>query len=209
MRHLLPLLALWILSALTGCSTTVFASLPTGSVAACDPAWPGYWSVLDDEKPEPDVVEISADCRSVISKGKAEPMYSQLVTTAHGQYLLPNLAGESRECIDEGKAHCGHALMRYDYRDDTIRVYFPDHARIAAAIAQGAVDGYTAPQDPKRKPGDTPVYQNFVAGDGDAIERLLARHPEFFLSEPAITLKRSKTPPQAAPPATQPAASEH
>ena len=67
MPPLASLLLASLLLGLAGCSTTVFESLPTGTVTDCDPAWPGRWqpeAMPDDATKPTDVLEISEDCRT-------------------------------------------------------------------------------------------------------------------------------------------------
>lgn len=198
--HRLACLGLFALLGLAGCSTTVFESLPSGATTDCDPAWPGRWEPVagasDAIKPQ-DAVEISADCRNVVTKGERKPMHLTLVDARAGQYLeLHNDSGEP-DCIGKGKTHCGHVLLRYERDGDTIRLYDPDHARVASAIAKKTIQGHSERPDSGLKTSE-PVYRNFVAGDGNRIAKLLHRHPEFFGSEPLIVLRRM--PAEAAPP---------
>jgi hypothetical protein len=189
-----PCLALLaLLLGLAGCSTTVFESLPAGTTTDCDPAWPGRWqpagSSNDAMKPD-GVVEIAADCRSAVTKGERKPMRLTLVDTRAGQYLeLHNESGEP-DCIGKGKTLCGHVLFRYERDGDTLRLYDPDHAKVAAAIAKKTIPGHSELPDPKELKSSEPVFRNFVAGDGKRIEKLLRKHPEFFASEPLMVLQR-------------------
>jgi hypothetical protein len=190
----LPCLALLaLLLGLPGCSTTVFESLPAGTTTDCDPAWPGRWQPVgsSNDAMKPDgVVEIAADCRSAVTKGERKPMRLTLVDTRAGQYLeLHNESGEP-DCIGKGKTHCGHMLFRYERDGDTLRLYDPDHAKVAAAIAKKTIAGHSERPDPKELKSSEPVHHNFVAGDGKRIAKLLRKHPEFFTSEPLMVLQR-------------------
>lgn len=182
-----------LLLGLAGCSTTVFESLPTGTATDCDPAWPGRWQPAagaDDALKPKDAVEISADCRTATTKGETKPMRLTLVDTGKGRYLqLHNDSGEP-DCIGEGKARCGAVLLRYERDGDTIRLYDADHARIAAAIKDRKVDGYTERADGKELKTSEPTFRNFVAGDGKRIAKLLRKHPDFFAGEPLMVLQR-------------------
>ena len=176
-----------------GCSTTVFQSLPTGASTDCDPAWPGRWQPVatgsDEMKPK-DALEISADCRTATVKGEAKPMHLTLVDTGKARYLqLHNDSGEP-DCIGPGKSRCGASLLRYERDGDSIRLYDPDHAKVAAAIKAGKIEGYSEHPDAKELKSSEPVYRNFVAGDGKRIEKLLRQHPEYFTREPLMILQR-------------------
>lgn len=190
----LPCLALLaLLLGLAGCSTTVFESLPAGTSTDCDPAWPGRWQPVgsSNDAMKPDgVVEIAADCRSALTKGERKPLRLTLIDTGAGQYLeLRNESGEP-DCIGKGKTHCGHMLFRYERDGDTLRLYDPDHAKVAAAIAKKTISGHSERPDPKELKSSEPVHHNFVAGDGRRIAKLLRKHPEFFTSEPLMVLQR-------------------
>ena len=193
-------LLLFALLGLAGCSTTVFQSLPTGSTTDCDPAWPGRWqpsATQPGETQQPGVLDISADCRTATVKGEAKPMRLTLVDTGKARYLqLHNDSGEP-DCIGQGKSRCGAALLRYEREGDTIRIYDPNHAKVAAAIKAGRIEGYGERPDTGELKTSEPVYRNFVAGDGKRIEALLRRHPEFFATEPLIVLQRVATDPPA------------
>lgn len=192
--HRTACLALLLLSlCLGGCSTTVFQSLPTGTTTDCDPAWPGRWepvaSADDDMKPQ-GIVEIAADCRSATTKGERKPIRLTLVDTRAGQYLqLHNDSGKP-DCIGPGNTRCGAALLRYERDGDTMRLYDPDHAWIAAAIKAKKIDGHTVRPDTKGLKTKEPTYNNFIAGDGKRIARLLRKYPEFFVREPLMVLRR-------------------
>jgi hypothetical protein len=178
---------------LTGCSTTVFESLPAGTSTDCDPAWPGRWQPVatgsDEMKPK-DALEIAADCRTATVKGEAKPMRLTLVDTGKARYLqLHNDSGKP-DCIGPGKLHCGAALLRYERDGDTIRLYDPDHARVAAAIKGGKIEGFSDHADTQGMKTSEPVFRNFIAGDGKRIEKLLRKHPEYFTREPLMILHR-------------------
>ena len=193
MRALACLLLLASLG-LAGCSTTVFESLPVGTTTDCDPAWPGRWQPVGggNEAMQPkDALEFSADCRTATVKGEAKPVRLTLIDTGKARYLqLHNDSGEP-DCIGEGKSHCGYALLRYEREGDVIRVYEPDHARIAASIKSGAIKGFseTTAQE-VTKTGHEPIYRNFVAGNDERIAKLLGGNPEFFAIEPLMVLQR-------------------
>ena len=199
-------LAGWVIVAmlgLAGCSTTVFESFPTGARTDCDPAWPGRWRSIEDDggaKPR-DAVEIAADCRSATSEGERKPMHLTLVDTGDARYLQVHNDSEAPDCIGEGSARCGVALLRYEREGDTIRIFDADHARIAAAIESGDIEGSSEmAADETAKTTRQPVYRNFVAGDAEGIARLLRRHPDFFASDPLLVLRR--VPADPAPPPT-------
>ena len=192
MRALAGLLFLALLG-LCGCSTTVFQSLPTGSSTDCDPAWPGRWQPLatgsDEMKPK-DALEISADCRTATVKGEAKPVRLTLIDTGKARYLqLHNDSGKP-DCIGPGNTRCGAALLRYERDGDTMRLYDPDHAWIAAAIKAKKIDGHTVRPDTKGLKTKEPTYNNFIAGDGKRIARLLRKYPELFVREPLMVLRR-------------------
>lgn len=196
MHCLSRLLLLTVLLGLGGCSTTVFESIPVGTTTDCDPAWPGRWQPVatagDAVKPK-DVMEISADCRTATmeSDSKPKPMRLTLINSKAGQFLqVHNDSGEP-DCIGAGKAHCGYVLLRYERDGDTIRLYDPDHAKAAAAIAKGSIKGYSERADGKELKTSEPVHRNFIAGDAGKIDKLLRRHPELFNSEPVIVLHRA------------------
>ena len=207
MARLVRLLLSILLLGLAGCSTTVFESLPSGATTDCDPAWPGHWQPMATQPGETQrqgVVEISADCRTATTKGEARPMRLTLVDTGKARYLqLHNDSGEP-DCIGDGKAHCGAALLRYQRDGDTIRLYDADHAKVAAAIKGKKVDGHTERADGKELKTSEPTFRNFVAGDGKRIARLLRKHPEWFAGEPLMVLRR--VPADAVPPTATPSA---
>ena len=194
MSRLPCVVLLVLLLGLAGCSTTVFQSLPTGATTDCDPAWPGRWQPIatqPGETQQAGVLEISADCRTAINKGERKPMRLTLVDTGRARYLqLHNDSGEP-DCIGQGKSRCGAALLRYEREGDTIRVYDPDHARVAAAIKAGKIEGFSERPDTGGMKSNEPIYRNYVAGDGKRIEKLLRKHPEFFTSEPLMVLQRA------------------
>jgi hypothetical protein len=179
---------------LGGCSTTVFESFPTGAMTDCDPAWPGRWrSIGDDGRARLQyTVEIAADCRSATSEGERKPMHLTLVDTGDARYLQVHNDSEAPDCIGEGGGRCGVALLRYEREGDTIRIFDADHARIAAAIESGEIQGSseTAAGEPATTARE-PAYRNFVAGDAEGIARLLRRHPDFFVRDPAVVLRRA------------------
>ena len=222
MARLSCLALLALLLGLAGCSTTVFQSLPEGSSTDCDPAWPGRWQPVAsaDEAVKPkDAVEFSADCRTATVKGEAKPVRLTRVDTGKARYLqLHNDSGEP-DCIGPGKTRCGAVLLRYEREGDIIRIYDVDHAKVAAAINGKKIDGHTinsgmrecpASQESEKvdekkcTPGD--MVNNYIAGDGKRIAKLLRKHPEFFTGEPLMVLRRA---PAEAPPATEPPAGEH
>lgn len=199
MPRLSSLLLLAVLLGLGGCSTTVFESVPTGGTTDCDPAWPGYWQpvAMSDEEAKPkDVLEISTDCRTATmrSEAKPKPMHLTLIDAKAGQFLqIHNDSGEP-DCIGGGKAHCGYVLLRYERDGDTIRLYDPDHAKVAGAIKQGSIKGFSERADGKELKTSEPVHRNFIAGDASKIDKVLRRHPELFNSEPLIVLHRAANP---------------
>ncbi len=204
MSRLPCLLLLALLLGLAGCSTTVFQSLPTGTTTDCDPAWPGRWQPVatsgEAMKPQ-GALEVSADCRTATVKGEAKPMRLTLVDTGKARYLqLHNDSGEP-DCIGQGKTRCGAVLLRYERDGDTIRIYDPDHAKVAAAIKGKKIEGFSERPDSGALKTSEPVYRNFIAGDGKRIAKLLRRHPEFFASEPLMVLQRAPAdaPADAAP----------
>lgn len=178
---------------LAGCSTTVFESLPAGTTTDCDPAWPGHWlpqATTTGEAPSQASAEISADCHSVTSKGETKPLHLTLVDTGRERYLQVHNESGGPDCIGEGKAHCGWTLLRYEREGDVIRVYDPDHARIAAAIRAGKLAGYSEDDEASRDKTSEPVFRNYVAGDGTQVARLLHRHPEYFARKSFMVLRR-------------------
>ena len=201
MSRLACIALLALLLGLAGCSSTVFQSLPTGTTSDCDAAWPGRWepvaSANEAVKPQ-DAVEISADCRSATVKGEIKPIRLTLVDTGKAQYLqLHNDSGKP-DCIGEGTTRCGATLLRYKREGDTIRLYDADHAKVAAAIKSGKIEGFSERPDAGGLKSREPVYRNYIAGDGKRIARLLRKHPEYFAGEPLIVLQRA---PADAPPA--------
>lgn len=195
-----------LLLGLVACSTTLFESMPTGTTTDCDPAWPGRWqpvSMPDDATRPNDVLEISADCRTVSTKseGKSEPAHLVLINTTGGQFLQILNNGDP-DCIGQGKAHCGFSLLRYERDGDTIRVFDPDHAKVAAAINRGSIKGFSEPPDAKALKSSQPTFRNFIAGDGKQIEKLLRQHPDLFVAEPRVVLQRLASAPTDIPDAT-------
>ncbi len=200
MNRLACLGVLALLLGLTGCSTTVFESLPIGTSTDCDPAWPGRWEPVgtDDDPMKPQgAVEIAADCRSATTKGETKPVHLTLIDTRAGQYLQVHNDSGKPDCVGDGKTHCGATLFRYERDGDTMRLYDADHAWIAAAIKGKKIDGYSARADTKGLKTKEPTYQNFVAGDGKRIAALLRKHRELFTTEPLMVLRR--VPADAAP----------
>lgn len=197
-----------LLLGLAGCSTTVFESIPTGTTTDCDPAWPGLWQPVDtanDATKPKDVLEISPDCRIATTKNEAKPkpMHLTLIGTRAGrQYLQIHNDDGQPDCIGGGKTHCGYVLMRYERDGDTIRLYDPDHAKVAATINKGSIKGFSERADGKELKTSEPVHRNFIAGDAGKIDKLLRQHPEIFNAQPFIVLHRVAS----APPATDTAA---
>jgi hypothetical protein len=175
-----------------GCSTTVFESLPAGIATDCDPAWPGLWrpDAGDGDATPKRAVEIAADCRSATSDGERKSMHLTLVDTGQARYLQVHNDSGAPDCIGQGTRRCGVALLRYEREGDTIRIFDADHARIATAIKDGEVAGYSDDADQAGTKTRDPVHRNFVAGDATRIARLLRRHPEFFAGEPLAVLRR-------------------
>ena len=189
----LLLFALLALIGLGGCSTTVYESIPVGTTTDCDPAWPGRWlpvaSPGDDAKPK-DALQISADCRTATTKGEPKPMHLTLIGTKAGQYLqIHNDSGEP-DCIGTGKTHCGYVLLRYEREGDIVRLFDPDHAKVALAIGNGGIKGFSERGDSKGLKTSEPIHRNFIAGDADRIGKVLRRHPELFAAEPLMVLRR-------------------
>ncbi len=197
MYRLSSLLLLVMLLGLGGCSTTVFETIPSGTTTDCDPAWPGRWQPdattgqPPDEAVKPkDALEISADCKTATTKGEPKPMHLTLIGTKSGQYLQVHNDNGEPDCIGDGKTHCGYVLLRYERDGDTIRLYDPDHARVAAAIAKGSLNGFSERADGKLKTSE-PIHRNFIAGDAKQIEKVLRRRAELFNTEPLIVLQRA------------------
>lgn len=196
MSRLACLGLLAVLLGLTGCSTTVFASLPTGTITDCDPAWPGRWEPVASSNPDmkpQGVVEIATDCRSATIKRETKPVHLTLIDTGAGQYLQVHNDSGKPDCIGEGSARCGAALLRYAREGDTMRLYDADHAWIATAIKAKKIEGHSARADTKGLKTKEPTYQNFVAGDGNRIASLLHKLPELFAAEPLMVLRRVPT----------------
>ena len=168
MRALAALLLIAMLG-VSGCSTTLFESLPTGASTGCDPAWPGRWQPVATEPGErqhPGSVEVSADCRTLTDNAKAKPLHLTLIDTGKARYVEVRSDSGEPDCIGEGKAHCGATLLRYEHEGDTIRLYDPDHAWVATAIASGKLKGHAERGDGDGVKTSEPVYRNFIAGDG-------------------------------------------
>ncbi len=227
MHRMSSLLLFAALLGLGGCSTTVFESIPVGSTTDCDPAWPGRWQPVampgdaageapgDATKPK-DALEISADCRTATTKSenKPKPMHLTLIDSKAGQFLQVHNDNGEPDCIGGGKAHCGYVLLRYERDGDTIRLYDPDHAKVAAAIGKGSLKGFSERADGKELKTSEPVHRNLIAGDAGEIERVLRQHRELFNPEPLVVLHRATDMPpsaDAAAPATDsaPPTAEH
>ena len=200
MSRLASILLSALLLGLAGCSTTVFESMPTGHTTDCDPAWPGRWKPVampdDDPAKSKDVLEISADCRTATMKSdsKPKPLHLTLIDSKAGQFLQVNNDNGDPDCIGAGTSHCGYVLLRYERDGDIIRLYDPDHATAAVAIAKGSIKGYSAPDEQRQTKTSTPTYRNFVAGDAGIIENVLRRHPQLFNSKPMLVLRHLAAP---------------
>lgn len=196
MRTLLTLLIVMI-GLLSGCSTTVYASLPTGSMTRCDAGWPGLWNVTGKganaaaATPEANTVIITTDCRVLDKDGSSKPLNVSLLTTRDGEYLVVSNDRGTPDCVGGNYTHCGYQLLRYERDGDVIRVYFPDHARVAKAIEGGVVKGFEGPVPKQQDPNSEPTHRNFIAGNPKEVARILREHPEFFLAEPQFVLKRA------------------
>ena len=200
---------LFVLFALTGCSTTVFESIPRGSMTDCDPAWPGRWKPLaTSEIPSTpkDTLDISTDCRNATIEGKTKPTNLSLIDTDRMQYLLIHNDNRSLDCIGSDGSHCGVILFRYVREGDTIKLFAPDHAKVAALIKAGKLQGFSAPLQDKGLSTSAPNYQNFIAGDPEQIRKLLHKRSELFSSKPQIVLQRMPT---IETPSNQPTPTEH
>ena len=145
-------MSFWVLAVagISGCSTTLFESLPVGKTTICDPAWPGRWNPEEPQhgnQIEESQVEVNADCTEITTIGKdgqdRENFKLNLVTTRAGDFLWASDADRKPECLGSDQTHCGFALMRYVRNDDEIRLYHPDHTKVHAAIAARAVPGYS------------------------------------------------------------------
>lgn len=191
---------------LGGCSSSLFESLPEGTVMTCDPALPGRWivtrteSAADNALPRP--LEIAADCRTVTDQGQAKPIQANFVHTRAGNYVEALNDSGKLDCAGDNDTYCGHFLLRYEIAGDQMRLYMPDHARIAQALTRGQVKGYQYPQPETLPAGQERTYHNFVAGNPAQIARILRRHPEFFVTEPTTVLVRDTAPPAAPAPTT-------
>ncbi|HSD18187.1 MAG TPA: hypothetical protein VLC71_13130 [Thermomonas sp.] len=182
-----------LLLGLAGCSTTVFESIPTGATTDCDPTWPGRWEPVgtaDDPMKPQGAVEIAADCRSETTTGETKPLHLTLIETRAGQYLQVHNDSGKPDCAGDGNTHCGATLLRYERDGDSIRLYEPDHAWIAAAIKAKKIDGHSARADTQGLKTKEPTYRNFIAGDGKRIATLLRKHRELFTTEPLMVLRR-------------------
>ena len=147
---------------------------------------------------------MSADCRTLTDNAKAKPLHLTLIDTGKARYVEVRSDSGEPDCIGEGKAHCGATLLRYEHEGDTIRLYDPDHAWVATAIASGKLKGHAERGDGDGVKTSEPVYRNFIAGDGKRIASLLRKHPELFNREPLVVLRRlaADAPPAAAPSTT-------
>ena len=199
---LLPCLLL-----LGGCSSSLFESLPEGTVSTCDPALPGRWIVTESESSNqnamPHPLEVASDCRTVIDQGQPKPIRANFVHSRAGNFVEALNDSGKLDCVGENDTYCGHFLLRYEIKDDQMRLYMPDHARISEALAQGRVKGFQPPQPEQVPEGQNRTYRNFVAGSPAQIARILRRHPEFFLAQPSTVLVRDTSP--VAEPAPTPA----
>lgn len=201
---------------LGGCSSSLFESLPAGTVSTCDPALPGPWTVISADSAAPNSLprslEIAADCRTVFDEGQPKPVKANFVHSRAGNFVEALNDSGDLDCIGENRSHCGHFLLRYELVGSQLRLYMPDHARIAEALEHGQIQGYQPPPPDDPPQGQEPVYRNFVAGDPEQIARVLAQHPEFFVAEPTTVLERGhaaanpSAAPKPAPPTTQPEA---
>ena len=197
MRNLLACLVLMI-GLLTGCSTTVYESIPFGNITQCDPAWTGVWQVIgkgSQSAPASDkTIVITSDCRILDTDGASKPLNVSLVSTSNGDYLVVRNDKGTRDCIGENYTHCGYLLLRFERSEDAMRVYFPDNARVSKAIADGSVKGYEGPAPRQQGADSEPTHRNFIAGDPREVARILRQHPEFFLAQPQFELRRAPTP---------------
>jgi len=186
---LLPCLLL-----LGGCSSSLFESLPEGTVSSCDPALPGRWIVIQGDSPAdgtlPHPLEVASDCRMVADQGQSKPVRVNFVHSRAGDFVEALNDSGKLDCAGDNDTYCGHYLLRYEIRDDQLRLYMPDHARISQALAQGQVKGYQPPQPAQVPEGQERTYHNFVAGNPAQIARILRRHPEFFVTRPTTVLVR-------------------
>lgn len=187
-------LLLTCLFCLGGCSSSLFESLPEGTVTTCDPALPGRWivthteSAADNALPHP--LEISSDCRTVIDQGQSKPIQANFVHSRAGNYVEALNDSGKLDCAGDNDTYCGHFLLRYEIVGDQMRMYMPDHARISQALTQGQVKGYQTPQPETLPAGQERTYHTFVAGNPAQIARILRRHPEFFVTAPTTILDR-------------------
>jgi hypothetical protein len=185
----------------SGCSTTLFQSLPEGGVTHCDQAWPGRWRSDNAESS----FEISTDCRTLITLKEGQPEQEQLslilVTSHAGQFLRYRQADHDPECFS--RTYCGYGLYRYVRNGDEIRLYEVNHGWAASAISSGVIPGHTEiAEDPYSTDGhatasrEEPTYQNLVAGNPRQIATLLQQHPEFFNETPFLTVRREEAVPK-------------
>ncbi len=205
MRSILCCLLLTLPALLGGCSSTVFESLPEGTAVQCDPAWPGRWIPHDSDATDagaPQIMEITSDCRNIVDAGKLKPLNVTLIRNAHGEFLDVRNDSNETDCVGENHTYCGHVLWRYQRDGDILRVYAPDHAKIAEAILQGRIGGYQSSNTGRSDSDSDRVYRNFVAGNPQRISKILQEHPEFFVDTPSIELQRAPavTPAENAPP---------
>ncbi len=202
----LSCLLLLCFALLGGCSSSLFESLPAGTVTTCDPALPGHWIVTHSESASdgaiPHPLEIAADCRTVIDAGQPKPVQVNFVHSRAGNFLEALNDSGKLDCAGENDTYCGHFLVRYALTDRQLSLYFPDHARISEALTKGQIEGYQTPQPQDLPQGQERIYHNFIAGNPEQIARILRRHPEFFASQPTTVLERAPPPAQTpAPPA--------
>ena len=132
----------------------------------CDPAWPGRWKPLaTSENPSTpkDTLDISTDCRNATIEGKTKPTNLSLIDTDRMQYLLIHNDNRSLDCIGSDGSHCGVILFRYVREGDTIKLFAPDHAKVAALIKAGKLQGFSAPLQDKGLSTSAPNYQNSVS----------------------------------------------
>lgn len=205
--RILPGLLLHCLLLLGGCSSSLFESLPEGTVSTCDPALPGRWivtqSASSDQSAMPHPLEVASDCRTVIDQGQPKPIRANFVRSRAGNFVEALNDSGKLDCVGENDTYCGHFLLRYEIRGDQMRLYMPDHARISQALTQGRIQGYQTPQPEQVPEGQERIYRNFVAGKPAQIARILRRHPEFFVAQPTTVLVRDTSP--VAEPASTPA----
>ncbi len=210
--------AAMLLLVLSGCSMTVFESLPPGEVTRCDPNWPGHWAQIKSpgDKPAgettPEVVEIDANCSKSGKPGDTAPAPLVLITTPDGRQYLDFLNDDGRPQCQPGKEgpgkKCGHLLLRYEYIGNEIRVYDVDHAKLASLIGKKKIRGETERMPlPKGNDAQPPIHFNLVTGDANHIGKVLKDNPGLFQREP-ITVMRRATPEQIAEAKAKQAAEE-